>query len=1400
MNSVRTRSAARCIGATAAGVLVLALPWIACAQQADSRFWTTNGTVNATALSGNTLYIGGDFDYVGPYTGGGVPLGAATGVVLPGFPSVHGTLSTVVGDGNGGWFIGGLFDSVGGLPRTNVAHIQSDFTVSGWAPDANGVVNAMALAGSTVYAGGSFTSIGGQMRNNIAELDATTGLATNWNPNANAQVFVVAVNNLRLNQVYVGGAFTTIGGQPRNRIAALNTSDGLAASWNPNASDWVRCLATSGPLVYAGGTFTSINGQTRRGIAAIDVTTGLPSSWNPSAHNSVYALAVKGPVVYAGGTFDSIGGQARANIAAIDSTTGLATSWSPNATGTVDALLVNGSTVYVGGDFYNIGGQARRQIAALDATTGLATSWNPSASTTVLALALSGTTLFAGGDFTSVGGQTRRRIAALDVTTGLLTSWDPNAGGPVFALAVSDTTVYAGGNFTSIGGQTRIRIAAISTTSGLATAWNPSATNTVQALAISDSTVYAGGVFVSIGGQTRRRIAALSASTGLATAWNPDASAIVNCLAVSGTTVYAGGYFTSIGGLARNRIAALSASTGLATSWSPNSNNIVNSLAVRGSTVYAGGFFTSIGGQTRNRIAALDSVTGLARSWNPGADGSVFALAVSGSTVYAGGNFFNIDAQPHNSIAAIDATTGVASAWDPDADVTVLALTVSGSTVYAGGSFTRMGGVHGLGIAAISALLGISRIEPSHGGNGGAVTAVLTGVGFQSGATAKFTRSGQPDIIGAQVTIDAGGDSLAATFDLTGRSEGVWDVIVTNPDASFAVLPQGFTIGPEVAPQLRVNVLGPGLIRYNHRTAFDLVIENPGNVDALSVPLWITGVPTDATFELDLALAYPPQSGGEPDWTTVPLGFSSPGGRYFTVVIPRVPPGTTVRRVYLTVPQTITAFLLRAAITPGWIDGNKFRACLTATGAISNAACMGAQLTAINTYLAANPSFEALSGIGVWAKIAWQCEGAVTLPLALTKAEQVLDAMVGPVELPGSQMATCTDVLPPRWRDSLLVTVAGSIDPNDKLGPRDSLSVQQAIPYSIRFENSSAAMLPAQQVVISDPLDVTKLDPNTVSLDVITFGSVHVVPPPGLKSYATQVDLRPGLNLLVNVSAGVDPFTGVVTWYFTSIDPATHQPPTNPLSGFLPPNVTPPEGEGSVLFTVMPRPTLSSGTTISNSAVITFDTNPPQNTDAWVNTVDNNPPGSHVLPLTATSDLPSIPVSWTPDGSSQDLRDYTVFVSEDGAPYRVWRLNVAAANDTLVPPGNHQLHTYAFYSVARDIHGNIETAPTSADATTQSRTAVGDGAVPLALALEGARPNPATGPIWVWFTLPSRERATLDVIDVAGRRVIRREVGSLGPGPHSLLLDRPTPLPPALYFLRLAQGPRVLTSRIVVVQ
>lgn len=78
------------------------------------------------------------------------------------------------------------------------------------------------------------------------------------------------------------------------------------------------------------------------------------------------------------------------------------------------------------------------------------------------------------------------------------------------------------------------------------------------------------------------------------------------------------------------------------------------------------------------------------------------------------------------------------------------------------------------------------------------------------------------------------------------------------------------------------------------------------------------------------------------------------------------------------------------------------------------------------------------------------------------------------------------------------------------------------------------------------------------------------------------------------------------------------------------------------------------------------------------------------------------------------------------------------------------------------------------------------------LALAAPAPNPSTGRLAIAFTLPSAAPARLEVIDVAGRMVELRNVGSLGAGPHVVAFTEAARWHPGIYLVRLTQGPHPL--------
>jgi len=135
--------------------------------------WVTNGTVNAVARSadGATVYLGGNFTQVGPRTGGFVAIDGTSGVHSATFPEVTGPVYTSAPDGAGGWYIGGEFTHVDGIPRKNLVRIRADGSLDpAWNPNANSGVYALAVSGGTVYAGGWFTAIDGLPSSGIAFL------------------------------------------------------------------------------------------------------------------------------------------------------------------------------------------------------------------------------------------------------------------------------------------------------------------------------------------------------------------------------------------------------------------------------------------------------------------------------------------------------------------------------------------------------------------------------------------------------------------------------------------------------------------------------------------------------------------------------------------------------------------------------------------------------------------------------------------------------------------------------------------------------------------------------------------------------------------------------------------------------------------------------------------------------------------------------------------------------------------------------------------------------------------------------------------------------------------------------------------------------------------------------
>jgi len=159
--------------------------------------------------------------------------------------------------------------------------------------------------------------------------------------------------------------------------------------------------------------------------------------------------------------------------------------------------------------------------------------------------------------------------------------------------------------------------------------------------------------------------------------------------------------------------------------------------------------------------------------------------------------------------------------------------------------------------------------------------------------------------------------------------------------------------------------------------------------------------------------------------------------------------------------------------------------------------------------------------------------------------------------------------------------------------------------------------------------------------------------------------------------------------------------------------------------------------------------------------------GAEIAPIRATIDRRTERSAWTALGD----------VSSDGTGYVRYL-------DASVSPGGRYAYRLGYLDAGKE----------------QFTSEVWVEVPALRLALAGLQPNPSSGAPRIAFSLANAEPATLDVVDVTGRRVARREVGSLGPGAHVVTLGESLSLKPGTYLLRLAQGTRVVVRRGVLVR
>src|SRR6185295_10837 len=154
-------------------------------------------------------------------------------------------------------------------------------------------------------------------RGNLLAYNLTTGaLITSFDHTLNAQGRTITASPDG-SRVYVGGDFTRVDGQTRNRIAAFNTGTGaLVTGFAPSFNGAVRSLTATNSTLFLTGSFTTVSGQARGRAAAVAASNGAVQAWAPQldAFGTAIVLAPDASRVIIGGSFTTLNGQDRIGI------------------------------------------------------------------------------------------------------------------------------------------------------------------------------------------------------------------------------------------------------------------------------------------------------------------------------------------------------------------------------------------------------------------------------------------------------------------------------------------------------------------------------------------------------------------------------------------------------------------------------------------------------------------------------------------------------------------------------------------------------------------------------------------------------------------------------------------------------------------------------------------------------------------------------------------------------------------------------------------------------------------------------------------------------------------------------------------------------------------------------
>lgn len=739
------------------GLVLLLISSICHSQQIKKQLPTPNGPIYASHVDGNTLYIGGNFSQFSQQASSFAQANTSNLENLGNWPlftnssNLPANIYTIITDGADGWYVGGDFAFVNGLPKTNLVHILSNGNLDAtFSPTIDGPVKTALLSGTNLFIGGEFNEVNGQMQRKLATLIASTGALSGIQPAAPLETFdYVNTINRDANYLYVGGSFEYLGGakgaagiisasterlvkslypeitgtihaaEPdgaggwylggwfttghatHNHLIRVNSSGEIDLSFNPEVDNVVNALRLLDGKLYVGGSFFSVNGSTRQGLVALNPNTGatIGTGQVPVLDGAVYTIDHDDNKIYFGGGFTVVGGQNRNYAAAINRSNAALETWNPDAGSLVNHIQVRAEGVYLAGNFFTLGGESQKLIGRVNNTTGAKAIFNvflpDDAASHVNTLLFDGNLIYVGGSFSELRGQVRNNFAVFNQTTQTVTSLHPTLNQQVYSLCKIGNDLFIGGSFENVSFPVTRGLLKVDLTTGFEQGRKTDFTSpfaTIYVLKETEGNLLLGGVMGKYGGYARTNLAAVSPVVGSASEWRPNPDGVVHALLIDGSDLFVGGAFLNISSTSKPYVAKYNTGTlalsSYTTPFSDTWGATITAIAKDGNKLYVGGNFLDGFHAPRSYLMEIHATTGAIQPFNPVLDNYPLSLQIANNRLFVGGYFSNINSQSRVGLAVFE-SNGTLSTQTNNFNSTVTTLGITSTKVAIGGPFSQ---------------------------------------------------------------------------------------------------------------------------------------------------------------------------------------------------------------------------------------------------------------------------------------------------------------------------------------------------------------------------------------------------------------------------------------------------------------------------------------------------------------------------------------------------------------------------------------------------------------------------------------------------------------------------------------------------------------------------------------